>query len=96
MEGDHDVVHGVRLNQPWRAHSLSSKPLRRLWWRRLRRRLFIAAIGLGFIALAAWGLVWFMDASSGYAPKYYEPKDTERERAELQRRLEELPKKPQQ
>jgi hypothetical protein len=51
-------------------------------------------IGLGVIALAAWGLVWFMDASRGYAPRFYEPKDTERERAELQRRLEELSKTP--
>jgi hypothetical protein len=39
------------------------------------------------IALAAAGLVWLMDAMRRYNPEYYEPKDIERERYEIQRRL---------
>jgi hypothetical protein len=39
------------------------------------------------IAMAAAGLVWLMDAMRSYNPQYYEPKDIERERYNVQRRL---------
>jgi hypothetical protein len=54
------------------------------------RRGLILLISAVSIAVAAYGLVWLIDAMRTYDPKYYEPKDLERERHELQRKLEEL------
>jgi hypothetical protein len=44
--------------------------------------------------MAMYGLLWLIDAMRTYDPKYYEPKDLERERHELQQQLDEL-KQPQ-
>jgi hypothetical protein len=46
----------------------------------------ICALALGLSALTAAGLVWVLETFRTYAPTYYEPKDIERERYELQRR----------
>jgi hypothetical protein len=49
------------------------------------RRLLLGCIALGLMALAAAGLVWLLEAMHVYNPQYYEPKDVERERYEVQR-----------
>jgi hypothetical protein len=89
-DGEEDVVHGLRLDSPLKPPGLHSKPLRRLRRQRFLRRLLIGLIGLALIAAAAWGLVWMMDAFRAYNPQYYEPKDIDRQRYELQRQLEEV------
>ena len=65
---------------------MASKVLSRLRRRQLSRRVLICLIGLCLIALTAAGLVWLLDALRTYSPVYYEPKDVERERYEMQRR----------
>jgi hypothetical protein len=40
------------------------------------------------MALAAAGLLWLLEAMRAYNPQYYEPKDVERERYEVQRLLD--------
>ncbi len=94
-EGDEAIVHGLGLDEAWGSESVDPKPLRRFRRRRRLRRLLIGTVALVLIALTAWGLVWLMDAFHQYNPKYYEPKDTERERHELQQRLQELSGRPQ-
>jgi hypothetical protein len=89
-EGEQDVVHGLRLDSPLKPPGQHSKPLRRLRRRRFLRRLLIGLLGLALIAAATWGLVWMMDAFRAYNPQYYEPKDIDRQRYELQRQLEEM------
>jgi hypothetical protein len=51
----------------------------------------IILIGLAGMAMAAYGLVHLMEAVRTYDPwsKFYEPKDTERQRHEQLRREEE-------
>jgi hypothetical protein len=73
-----------------------SRPLRRLQVRTALRRALLLLISAVLLAIAAYGLVWLAEAMRTYDPKYYEPKDLERERHELQRQLEELkqPQKP--
>jgi hypothetical protein len=63
-----------------------SPPLRRLRRQRLFRRLLICLVALGLIAATASGLVWLLETFRTYDPNYYEPKDIERERYEMQRR----------
>ncbi len=63
-----------------------SQVLRRLRRQRILRRVVICALALGLIALTASGLVWLLENFRTYAPTYYEPKDVERERHEMQRR----------
>jgi len=65
---------------------MASQVLRRLRRRRLSRRLLICLVSLCFIALTAAGLVWLLETFRTYSPVYYEPKDIERERHEMQRR----------
>jgi hypothetical protein len=43
-------------------------------------------IGLLFIAVAAFAVNWLTDALRTYDPKYYEPKDLERQRYQEERR----------
>jgi hypothetical protein len=57
-------------------------------WKLLRRGL-IALIGLAVIAVAAYGFVWWIEQFRTYYPKYYEPKDIERQKFEQERGLEE-------
>jgi len=46
------------------------------------------------MALAAAGLVWLLEAMHVYNPQYYEPKDVERERYEVQRLLNDAKQQP--
>jgi len=54
--------------------------------RRQLRRVLIGLIVLALIGLTAAGLVWLMETLRTYSPNYYEPKDIERERYEMQQR----------
>ena len=65
---------------------MASRPLRRLRRRQFLRRVLLGVVALGLFALAAAGLVWLLESFRTYAPTYYEPKDIERERHEIQRR----------
>lgn len=66
---------------------MGSRALNRLRRQRMLRRILIAVLALALIALTAAGLVWVLESFRGYAPTLYEPKDMERERYEIQRRL---------
>lgn len=68
---------------------MASKMMRRLRRRRVSQRLLICLAGLCLIAATAAGLVWLMESFRIYSPSYYEPKDIERERFEMQRRAAE-------
>jgi hypothetical protein len=78
-------LHGIEMDEPLERHAKASRPLARLRLRRFFRRLLLGGIALGLMALAAAGLVWMLEAMRGYNPQYYEPKDIERERHEMQR-----------
>jgi hypothetical protein len=65
---------------------MNARPLRRLHRRRFFRRVAIYLIALSAIALTVAGLVWLLETFRQYKPNYYEPKDLERERYEMQRR----------
>ncbi len=95
-QGECGFLHGVRFMDPADRQGRFSRPLRRLQVRTAFRRGLILLISAAFLAIAAYGLVWLIEAMRMYDPKYYEPKDLERERHELQRQLEELkqPQKP--
>ncbi len=88
-QSESEILHGVRFQVLLERHGLHSRPLRRLRWRQLIRRGLIALTGLAVIAIAAYGFIWWVDQFRAYYPKYYEPKDIERQRYEQQRRLEE-------
>jgi len=94
--GESDFLHGVRFHAPADRRGTFSRPLRHLGVRTSLRRGLILLISAASIAIAAYGLVWLIEAMRTYDPKFYEPKDLERERHELQRKLEELkqPQKP--
>jgi hypothetical protein len=64
--------------------------LRRLRVRQLLRRSLIILVGSAGIAVTAYGLVWLIESMRRYDPKFYEPKDIDREGQQLQQRLEEL------
>lgn len=89
-DGESGVIHGIRFQVPLERRADHSRPLRRLRLRQSFRRGLIVLIGAATIAIAAYGLVWLIEGMRTYDPKYYEPKDIEREGQELQRRLEEL------
>lgn len=95
-QGESGFLHGVRFMDPADRRGTFSRPLRRLQVRTALRRGLILLISAALLAIAAYGLVWLIEAMRTYDPKYYEPKDLERERHELQRQLEELkqPQKP--
>jgi hypothetical protein len=48
----------------------------------------IAVIGLAFIATAALAVNWLVEALRTYDPKYYEPKDLDRQAYEKERAKE--------
>lgn len=88
-QGD-GVLHGVQFQVRLDRRGPHARPLR---WIRLRRRFrrgLFALIGLAVIACAAYGLAWWMEEQRRYAPKYYEPKDVEREIYDLRRSLDEV------
>ena len=78
-------LHGIELDKPLERHTRASRPLARLRRRLFFRRLLLGSIALGLMALAAAGLVWLLEAMHAYNPQYYEPKDVERERYEIER-----------
>ncbi len=92
-QGESEVLHGVRFQVPLERRGIHSRPFRRLQWRQLMRRGLIVLIGLAVIAIAAYGFDWWIDQLRTYSPKYYEPKDIQRQEYEQQRRLE-GPKRP--
>jgi hypothetical protein len=77
-------LHGIEMDKPLEWHAKASRPLARLRCRLFFRRLLLGSIALGLMALAAAGLVWLLEAMHAYNPQYYEPKDIERERYEIQ------------
>ncbi len=83
-------LHGVQFIVPADRRSAFFRPLRYLQARRALRRGLILLVSAASIAVAMYGLLWLIDAMRIYDPKYYEPKDLERERHELQQQLEEL------
>lgn len=83
-------MHGVQFDAPADRRGTLSRPWRHLRMRMALRRGLILLINAVSIAVAAYGLVWLIEAMRRNDPKYYEPKDIERERHELQRHLEEL------
>jgi hypothetical protein len=83
--GESGFLHGIRFHVPADLRGKHSKLHRRLLVRRGLRRGLIVLVGAASIAIAAYGLGWFMDAMRAYDPQYYEPKDIERERHLLQR-----------
>ena len=83
-------LHGVQFIVPADRRGELSRPLRYLQARRALRRGLILLVSAASIAGAMYGLLWLIDAMRTYDPKYYEPKDLERERHELQQQLDEL------
>ena len=83
--GESGIVHGIRFEVPPERRAPAARPLRRLRLRNLLRRSLIVLIALGAIAVAAFGIVWLTESLQRYDPKFYEPKDLERQRYELQR-----------
>lgn len=95
-QGASEILHGVRFQVPLERRGIHSRPFRRLRWRQRLRRGLIVLIGFAIIAVAAYGFDWWIDQLRTYYPKYYEPKDIERQGYEQQRRLEgpKAPSKP--
>jgi hypothetical protein len=93
-QDDSGVLHGIQFHSPPERRGHQPRLLRRLRLRRLWRRIMIGLIGLAAIAVSAYGIVWLLDSMRGYDPKFYEPKDVEREIYDLRRRMEEM-KQPQ-
>lgn len=83
--GEGGALHGIRFQVPLERSGVQSRPLRWVILRRLLRRGLIALIGLAGIAVAAYGLLWLINNLQTYDPRYYEPKDLERERYQIQR-----------
>jgi hypothetical protein len=93
-QGDSGFLHGVRFLDPADQRGAFSRSLRRLQVRTAFRRGLILLISAAVLAVAAYGLVWLIESMRTYDPKFYEPKDLERERHELQQK-QEGPKQPQ-
>ncbi len=81
-----EFLHGVEFEHSTEQGAITSRPLRVLRRRRRFRRVLIGLIVLALIGLTAAGLVWLMETLRIYSPNYYEPKDIERERYEMQQR----------
>ena len=82
-QGGSGVLHGVQFKAPLTRRTRYARPFRRLLWRQRLRRLWFVLVGLVVMAGAAYGLVWMLEALRVYDPKYYEPKDIERQWHEL-------------
>jgi len=85
------ILHGIDYHVPVDQGASHARPFRRLRFRRWLRRALIVLIGLAGMAVAAYGLVHLMEVLRTYDPwsKFYEPKDTERQRHEQLMRSEE-------
>jgi hypothetical protein len=80
--------HGVGFDTPPGRRGMVSPQVHRFRRRQRVRRTLFWFVALGVIALTAAGLVWVMEGLRNYQPRYYEPKDIEREIHETQRRLD--------
>ena len=91
-EGEGKYLHGINYHIRLKRRALHARPFRRWWFRRCLRRALMVLIGLAGMALAAYAVVSLLESLRTYDPwkKFYEPKGTERERYELQRRDEEM------
>ncbi len=76
----------MELRVPLERGAVTVKGLRGFRRRQRSRRLLICLVALCLIALSAAGLVWLLETFRAYSPSYYEPKDIERERHEMQQR----------
>jgi len=83
-------LHGIQFIVPADRRGAFSRPLLYIQARRALRRVLIFLVSITSMVLAMYGLLWLIDAMRSYDPKYYEPKDLERERYELQQQREEL------
>jgi len=83
---DSGVLHGIRFQVAVERGGAYSHRYRFLRLRQLIRQGLSGLIGLLFIAVAAFAVNWLTDALRTYDPKYYEPKDLERQRYQEERR----------
>ena len=88
--GDSEILHGVRFHAHQGRRERHVRAFRWLRRRKLLRRVLMALIGLAVIVVVAYGVNWWIEQFRTYYPKYYEPKDIERQKFEEQRRLEGL------
>lgn len=86
--GDAETLHGVRFQVPEGRRERQVRAFRWLRRRKLLRRGLMALIGLAVLAVAAYGVNWWIEQFRRYYPKYYEPKDIERQKFEEQQQLE--------
>lgn len=84
--GDREARHGIQFTEPIARRHPIARPIRRLLWRQRWRRLWLWVGGLFLMAVAAYGLVWLMEALRTYNPSFYEPKDIERQERREQSR----------
>lgn len=94
-QGGSEILHGVRFQAPLNRDEAQARPLRRLQRRKFLRRSLILLLTLAALAIAAYGVDWWIDQFRIYYPKFYEPKDIERQEYE-QKQLKESqePSKP--
>jgi hypothetical protein len=85
---DSEVLHGVRFQAPQGRRERHVQAFRWLRRRKLLRRGLMALIGLAVLIVIAYGVNWWIEQFRTYYPKYYEPKDIERQKFEEQQRLE--------
>jgi hypothetical protein len=76
--------HGIEFRTPFKGPRGSTCPYVIMRLRVYCRRVAVAALILFLMAAAAAGLVHVMDIFRNYDPKYYEPKDIERQQYQEQ------------
>lgn len=82
---DSEALHGIRFQVSMERRGVHSRRYRRLRLRRVIRQVLIGVIGLIFIATAAFAVNWLVEGLRTYDPKYYEPKDLDRQAYEKER-----------
>ncbi len=75
---DTGILHGIQFEMPVRQQPGCARSLRQARMRQAFRRGLMFLIGVMCMALAAYTIVWLVEALRLYAPQYYEPKDIER------------------
>jgi hypothetical protein len=85
LPGESGFLHGVRFQSPMDPTGSHARPLRRLRLRQVVRRALIVLLGSALMAAGAYGLDRFIESLRRYEPKYYEPKDIERQLHDLRR-----------